>query len=414
MNFQVENPMSLHTSGDRRPDPPCLRASHSRSLKLRHRIDRGFVAFCMATALASIVILTVLLGSILYAGLPGMSWRFVRSAPSSVATEAGIQPAMFGSIWVCSVCALFALPIGVATAVFLEEFPVRSKIGRMFQSFVQLNISNLASVPSVVYGMIGLTVFAGMFGLAGSANAPVMEVGAQYYHQFLSEGDRILRVPVADRQAVPTLVRSPMTAITSRGQTVQVNVIGAHDTLPDSPALRARTLRQDAESGIISDKAWYYFQLPFGRSVLTGGLTLMLVILPIVIIASQEALRGVPESLREASFGIGATRWQTVQNVTLPSALPGIMTGSILAMSRAIGEAAPILIICGIIYVGASPANLMDDFSVMPLQIFNWASQPQHEFHTVAAQGIVVLLAILLSFNAIAVFIRHTAQKSLS
>ena len=140
----------------------------------------------------------------------------------------------------------------------------------------------------------------------------------------------------------------------------------------------------------------------------------MLVILPIVIIASQESLRAVPDSLREGSFGMGATRWQTVQNVTLPASIPGIMTGSILAMSRAIGEAAPILIICGIIYIGSNPGNLMDDFSVMPLQIYNWASQSQREFHAVAAKGIIVLLAVLLSFNAVAVLIRNRTQKNLS
>ncbi|TWU18218.1 PstA family ABC transporter permease [Allorhodopirellula heiligendammensis] len=414
MNIDLEGQLPSLAPNELIPQPPRVGDSHRRSLKNRHRVDRFFVRFCMLTAFASIVILAVLLGSILYAGLPGMNWHFIRSAPSSVPSEAGIQPAMFGSIWVCSVCALFALPIGVATAIFLEEFPARSKFAKMFQSFVQLNISNLASVPSVVYGMIGLTVFAGMFGLLGSSRAPAVEVGVNYFHQFLSEGDRILRVPVKNQQASATVVASPMTALTSSGTLVQVNVIGARDPLPKSPELRAVTLRSDAESGIISDKAWYYFRFPFGRGVLTGGLTLMLVILPVVIIASQEALRGVPESLREASFGIGATRWQTVQNVTLPCAIPGIMTGSILAMSRAIGEAAPILIICGIIYVGASPANLMDDFSVMPLQIFNWASQPQQEFHAVAAQGIIVLLVILLSFNAIAVFIRQTAQKSLS
>ncbi|TWT73176.1 PstA family ABC transporter permease [Allorhodopirellula solitaria] len=414
MSFLREDPMPSAMIPGPSAEPPRASESQHRSLSRRHRIDRLFVYFCMFTAFASIVILAVLLGSILYAGLPGMNWQFLRSAPSSVASEAGIQPAMFGSIWVCGVCGLFALPIGVATAVFLEEFPARGKFARMFQSFVQLNISNLASVPSVVYGMLGLTVFAGMFGLTGSAHQPIFEVGADHYHQFLSEGDRILRVPVPDRQAAATVVKSPMTALTSAGASVEVNVIGPRELLPKSPELRAVTLRTDAESGIISDKAWYYFRFPFGRGVLTGGLTLMLVVLPVVIIAAQEALRGVPESLREASLGIGATRWQTVQNVTLPCAIPGIMTGSILAMSRAIGEAAPILIICGIIYVGSSPANLMDDFSVMPLQIFNWASQPQQEFHAVAAQGIIVLLGILLSFNAIAVFIRQTTQKSLS
>ncbi|MEX0818657.1 MAG: PstA family ABC transporter permease [Pirellulaceae bacterium] len=385
-----------------------------RSLALRHRLDRWFVWFCLATAFSSVVILAVMLGAVLVQGLPALDAAFVTSTPSASPEQAGIRPALLGSVWVCGVCALFALPIGVATAIFLEEFKPRSKVMRIFHSFVQLNISNLAGVPSVVYGIIGLTVFAGMFGVMGSGTEPAVEVGARYFDQFLSEGDRILLVPVERANAPPTQVQPGLTAVTSGGQRVEVNVVAARDPLPSDKQLRAVSLREDAESGRISKKAWYYFRFPLGRGVLTGGLTLMLVVLPIVIIASQESLRGVPNSLREASLGMGATRWQTVQNVTLPAAVPGIMTGAILAMSRAIGEAAPVLIICGIVYIGSNPSNLMDDFSVMPLQIFNWASRPQHEFHTVAAKGIIVLLTVLLSFNALAVVIRNRTQKPLS
>ena len=167
-------------------------------------------------------------------------------------------------------------------------------------------------------------------------------------------------------------------------------------------------------SGRIEDPSWYYFRLPFGRSVIAGSLTLMLVILPIVIISSQEALRGVPTSLREAGYGLGATPWQVVRTVTLPAAIPGIMTGAILAMSRAIGEAAPILILAGAIFITNSPSNLMDNFTVMPLQIFDWTGRPQAEFRDIAASGIIVLLLILFAFNSVAVLIRQFAQKPTS
>lgn len=147
---------------------------------------------------------------------------------------------------------------------------------------------------------------------------------------------------------------------------------------------------------------------------MAGALTLMLVILPVIIISSQESLRAVPGSLRDGALGLGATRWQVVWNVTLPAAIPGIMTGSILAMSRAIGETAPILIIAGIVYIRTAPSHLMDDFTVMPLQIYNWTTRPQPEFHDIAAGGILLLLAVLLFFNGLAVLIRHKARRPLS
>jgi phosphate transport system permease protein len=391
--------------------PPNLKdKSKIRPLGSRHRIDQLFVWFCQITALASVVILALLMFAILYQGLPTLSWSFLTSPPSATPEEAGISPAMLGSMWVCAVCALFTLPVGVATAIFLEEFKPVSKPMRVFHNFVELNISNLAGVPSVVYGILGLTAFAGLFGLFGTSHDPAFEIGAKYYDQYISEGGRILLFDAAGSAAPSAKLEPGAVARTTTGQRVRVNVIGPNDPLPEAKGKLAVTLRSDADVGRISDKSWYYFRLPFGRGVLTGGLTLMLVVLPTIIIASQEALRAVPDSLREASFGMGATRWQTVQGVTLPASIPGIMTGSILAMSRAIGEAAPVLMICGIVYIGSGPGNLLDDFSVMPLQIFDWASRPEPAFQVVAAKGILVLLAVLLSFNAAAVFIRNRTQ----
>ena len=195
---------------------------------------------------------------------------------------------------------------------------------------------------------------------------------------------------------------------------VEVNVIEPGEPHPEDESTLAYTIYSDAEAGRISNKSWYYFRLPLGRGVLAGSLTLMLVILPVIIISSQESLRAVPDSLRAGALGLGATRWQVVWNVTLPAAIPGIMTGSILAMSRAIGEAAPILVIAGLVFIRFTPENLMSEFTAMPLQIFDWAGRPQEDFHKVAASGIVVLLSILLSFNAIAVLIRHKMHKPLS
>ncbi|MHC4947003.1 MAG: PstA family ABC transporter permease [Planctomycetota bacterium] len=303
---------------------------------LRHHV---FQWVCILAALASVVMLGILLVSLGVDGVKHLDGEFLKSPPSRKPEKAGLGPAMWGSIWICATCAVAALPLGVGTAVFLEEYKPKRKVVRMLHGFLQLNISNLAGVPSIVYGIIGLTAFVQMFGLFGNLNDPVLTIG-------------------------------------------------------------------DIED-------WYYVQLPFGRGVLAGGLTLMLVILPIVIISSQEALRAVPNSLREGALASGATRWQMVRRMTLPAAIPGIMTGAILAMSRAIGEAAPILVIAGIVFIRFTPQHLMDEFTAMPLQIFDWAGRPQEEFHKVAATGIIVLLAVLLSFNAIAVFIRHKLQRPL-
>ncbi|MEQ8762697.1 MAG: PstA family ABC transporter permease [Planctomycetota bacterium] len=311
------------------------------STSRRILLERAFVIFCVLSATASVAILALLLGSIVFQTQGYLDASFLKKVPSRFPHKAGMWPAIVGSVAVCVSCAMFALPIGIGTAVFLEEYrPTKSRWMKRLHSFVQLNISNLAGVPSIVYGIIGLTAFVEGFGIVGSAQDPLLTIG--------------------------------------------------------------------------SESSWYFFRLPFGRGVLAGGLTLMLVILPIVIISAQEALRAVPDSLRHAALGLGATRWQMVSQVSLPSAIPGIMTGSILAMSRAIGEAAPMLVISGAVYITFLPRNVMESFTVMPLQIYEWAKLPQKEFHHVAAAGIVVLLVVLLAFNAFAVFIRQKFHKPLS
>ena len=311
-----------------------------RSASRRKLRDQLFLVACILVASISLAVLAVLLTTILSQGLKYFRWDFFSAVPSRRPAKAGIGPAMWGSIWVCAICAFTALPLGVGTAIFLEEFKPRRRWMQRIHGFVQLNISNLAGVPSIVYGILGLTLFVQGFNVFGNANEPMFTIG----------------------------------------------------------------MRED----------WYYLQLPFGRGVLAGGLTLMLVVLPVIIVASQEALRAVPSSLREGAMALGSTPWKVVARMTLPAAVPGIMTGSILAMSRAIGEAAPMLVIAGVVYITFTPKHLMDEFTVMPLQIYNWASLPQDEFHKVAATGILVLLAVLLTFNAIAVFIRQYFQKPLS
>ena len=382
--------------------------------KDRKFLDQWFRWFCIAVASLSIVILGILLTTVAVQGIGWLNWHFLTHHGEPKAEEAGIYPAMWGTIWICVVCGMFALPIGVATAVFLEEFKPTGRILRALHSFIQLNISNLAGVPSVVYGILGLTLFVNMFGILGSANDPALSVGVKHYDQFFSVGDKQLRVPVADLKQPLTVVTEGMKALNIDDEWVEVTTYQSRRNKPKDPEAQKYALKLGKEGGRIDDPYPFYFRLPFGRSVLAGSLTLMLVILPIVIISSQEALRAVPRSQREAGLGMGATPWQVVRNVTLPAAVPGIMTGSILSMSRAMGEAAPLLILAGAIFITNPPENLMDAFTVMPLQIFDWAGRPQKPFHHIAASGIILLLAILFVFNLTAVLIRQFAQKKLS
>ncbi|MBW3596541.1 MAG: phosphate ABC transporter permease PstA, partial [Planctomycetes bacterium] len=357
-------------------DPERLRQA-TRSSEGRRRRNKTFVAVCVITASLSLCFLAVLLLSILIQGAPSLDWGFLTNPPEQDPEEAGVFPAVIGTVWVCGICAVLTLPLGVATAIFLEEYQPQSWMMKKLHSFVQLNITNLAGVPSVVYGILGLTVFAQMFGLLGNSNEPVVELGAEYFYQFVTEEGEVVFVPVAGPDAPQPALVDGMTAVTSPdgGRTVTLHIVPPGGRLPRDEEARRWTLRHDDTGGIISEKEWYHMGLPLGRSVLAGGLTLMLVVLPILIIAAQEALRGVPLSLKEGAYGLGATQWQTIRKVTLPAAVPGIMTGSLLAMSRAIGEAAPLLMISGIIYIKFAPGNLMDEFTAMPLQIFSWAQE---------------------------------------
>jgi len=307
-----------------------LRSSASRVLA-----DRTFLVACLAATNIAILVLAVLLISIFWQGWDGLSWRFITSFASRKPAEAGILAPLMGSVWVCAICGLVALPLGVGTAIYLEEFAKRSRFTRI----VQTNIMNLAGVPSIVYGILGLTAFARMFGAFGTNVEDAITFG--------------------------------------------------------------------------DEESLFFLRLPFGSSVLAGGLTLMLVILPVVIISTQEALRAVPSSLRSGALALGATRWQTVWGITLPAAVPGIMTGAILAMSRAIGESAPLLVLGGLLLVFNTPENLMSDFAILPLQIYNWAGRPQDDFHAIAASAIIVQLVVLLLFNGLAVLIRQKLQKPL-
>ncbi len=373
--------------------------------------DSAFRWLCIFVASTSIFFLLVLLGSVLLIGVKTLNWNFLTHYPEPLPENAGIGPAIWGTIWVCIVCGCLALPTGVATAIFLEEFKPRNRWLRKFHSFVQLNITNLAGVPSVVYGILGLTLFVSMAGVFGTPKEPAVSVGVDYFDQFFSAGEKALLIPIEDASAPATVVTEGMKAMNTDGEWVDVNVVKSRRRLPKDAEARKYALISGRESGRIEKASWYYFRLPFGRSVLAGAFTLMLVILPVVIISSQEAIRAVPRSLREAGLGLGATPWQVVRNVTLPAAIPGIMTGAILSMSRAIGEAAPILILAGAVFLTASPGNLMDNFTVMPLQIFDWAGRPIKEFHSLAASGIILLLGILFLFNSVAVIIRQFTQK---
>jgi len=272
-------------------------------------VDHLFHAVCLGAVLFCLAALLALLGGVLYEGLSWLTPKFLTGFPSKNPEKAGIKVAFIGSLWLVGLTALFAVPTGIGAAIYLEEY---SKPGKI-RNLIQLNISNLAGVPAIVYGILGLGLF--------------------------------------------------------------VHAMG------------------------------------FGRSILSGALTLSLVVLPIIIVAAQEALRSVPPSIRSASYALGATRWQTVSKSVLPAALPGMMTGVILALSRAMGEAAPLLAIGAVAFVRRTPTHPLSTFTAMPIQIYNWAGEPKEEFHQIAATGIIVLLALLICMNAVAVFIRQYFSK---
>ncbi len=270
-----------------------------------------FMWACVAATSVAVVLLAILLFDIMRQGMGRLSLSFLGNFPSRFPERAGIKSALFGTMWVVGFTGLISFPLGVGAAIYLEEYAPKNWMTRV----IQTNIANLAGVPSIVYGVLGLAVF-----------------------------------------------------------------------------VRAMSL---------------------GRSVLAGAATLALLILPIVIISAQEAIRAVPPSIREAGLGVGATKWQTLQHLVLPIAFPGILTGMILALSRAIGETAPLIMIGALTFIAFTPNTPLDEFTVLPIQIFNWAARPQAGFHELAAAGIIVLLVALLSMNALAIVLRNRLQKKI-
>ncbi|NJM96274.1 MAG: phosphate ABC transporter permease PstA [Phormidesmis sp. RL_2_1] len=278
----------------------------------RYQLDRAFeIATWVATA-AAVAVLAWLLLTILIDGLGTLNWNFLTSLPSRKAEKAGIIAALVGTLWLMGMVALIACPIGVGSGIYLEEFAGDN----WFTRLVEINIGNLAGVPSIIYGLLGLAAF-----------VRVME---------------------------------PITG---------------------------------------------------GRSVLSGALTISLLILPVIIVATREALRAVPNSMRLAGFALGANRWQVVWSHVLPAAMPGILTGVILALSRAIGETASLIAVGAAVYISFLPENLQSQFTAMPIQIYNWVGRPQEEFHHIAASGIIVLMTVLLSMNGIAIYLRNRFQQ---
>ena len=273
--------------------------------------DEAFKILGVLFTLFGILMLVILIYNIFKIGLTRINWSFLTSLPSRKPEEAGIYTAIIGTLYLMLLTVIFAIPIGVGAGIYLEEYTKKSK----WSSLLEINISNLAGVPSIIYGLLGLGVFVRFFG--------------------------------------------------------------------------------------------------FGGSILSGALTLSLLILPIIIVATREAIKAVPSSLKEASFALGASKWQTISNVVLPSSFGGILTGIILSLSRAIGETAPLIVVGAMAYVPFVPKSLFDTFSVLPMQIFNWTTRPQQGFAIAASGAIIILLLITFIMNGIAVYFRNKWQKKL-
>lgn len=273
--------------------------------------DQLFKFWGIGCTLIGLVLLVIFIGGILIDGLSRIDWAFITDLPSRKAEKSGIWTPLMGSVWILFLTAIISFPISVAAGVYLEEYAKKNRLSAL----LEINISNLAGVPSIIYGLLGLEVF-----------VRIMNLGA---------------------------------------------------------------------------------------SVLAGALTLSLLILPIIIVATREAIKAVPGSIRDASYALGASKWQTIWNQVLPASSGGILTGVILALSRAVGEAAPLIIVGALAYVPFAPQGPLDQFSVLPIQIFNWISRPQQGFIDNAAAAIIILLLITFIMNGIAVYFRNKWQKKL-
>ncbi len=285
------------------------------SKALRYALDRVFATLLLVATAIGLIMLAVLLADVAWDGLPYLSWSFITSFPSSIPASAGIYPALLGSLWLLALTALISVPLGIGAAVYLQEYATDTWVNRL----VEVNISNLAGVPSIIYGLLGLGIFVNLL--------------------------------------------APITS---------------------------------------------------GPSIISGALTLSLLILPVIIIASREALRAIPDSVREAGFALGATRWEVIRSHLLPMALPGALTGTLLALSRAIGETAPLIVVGAATYLTFAPDSPLSRYSALPIQIYYWVSQPQPEFQVgLAAAAIVVLMAVLILTNSFAIWLRNRYQRRL-
>jgi phosphate transport system permease protein len=288
-------------------------ADFKTSTTVRYGLDRVFAALVLVATAIGLVVLAVLLVDVAQDGVPWLTWSFITSFPSSSPTSAGIYPALLGSLWLLALTALISVPLGIGAAVYLEEYATDTWLNRL----VEVNISNLAGVPSIIYGLLGLGIFVNLLG--------------------------------------------PITG---------------------------------------------------GPSIISGALTLSLLILPVIIISTREALRAIPDSVREGGFALGATRWEVIRSHLLPMALPGALTGTILALSRAIGETAPLIVVGAATYLTFAPDDPLSRYSALPIQIYYWVSQPQPEFQVgLAAAGIVVLMTVLVLTNSFAIWLRNRHQR---
>jgi phosphate transport system permease protein len=293
-----------HVERDYEPAPEEATTRRGRAWK--NRAFKAAMLFCMFVAFGTLVVLLV---DTVITGWPALSGQLLTGLPSTVPDEAGARPAILATLYLGALVLLFSVPVGVLTAIYLEEYANRE---RWWNRLIEVNIQNLAAVPAIVYGILGLA--------------------------FIVRG------------------------------------IGV------------------------------------GRVVLAGGLILTLVVLPTVVVASREAIRSVPDSIRQGAFALGATKWQVVWRQVLPASIPGIATGSILALSRAVGETAPLIMVGAITYVAFNP-TLLGPYTALPVQIYNWTKQPDVDFQTLAAAGAIILLLIVLSMNAVAIFLRNRYRK---
>ena len=379
----------------------------------RKRFDSLFSVTCLLVSSLAIVVLIALLFSIFIKGGSWLSFDFLTGKHLEENPEgSGIGQAIIGSAILSLICGSMALPVGIGTAIFLEEFKPKNRWLRYFHGLVQLNINNLAGVPSIVYGILGVTAFVYMFGAVDSIKVgekASMEFGVKYRYQADTLSGDIFQFNVEDSSETLAEVTPSVSAFIN-GKPFELNILAEDADRPTDPDVLARSVWAGKNGSRFPTYRPWYFRLPFGKGVLAAGLTLALVILPIVIIASQEALRAVPDSLREAGLGMGATRWQVVRSVVLPSATPGIMTGAILSMSRAVGEAAPILAVMGGV-MDYQMTSLMDKTPVLPVTIFKWAGHSNQGYEHAGAAAIIVLLGLLMMMNSVAIYIRYQFEK---